>query len=243
MASRPAPSKKLLRAAQGEIERVQHARETAEAQRATLLAEIAQLDQTIKGYVHRIGLLNELIAEPTTPAPLLAVPRRITPSPQRTAISGTVRGRELRRVAGRLLWATERDGEIHYRDWFERAMTAGITIGGKDPAASFLTNIRDSPAVTRGSRPGYYRLDPHTLEKTKQQIRETQAELIDLQQTLELAPARDATDSQIDRLHTHLDQLTQLLKRLQRQAEELTYIFDEDQTTADPAVPPTRLAA
>ncbi len=244
MASQPATSRKLLRAAQGEIERVQHARETAEAQRTTLLAELDQLDQTIKGYAHRIGLLNELITEPTTTAaPLLTGPRRITPSPA-TIAPGTVRGRELRRVAGRLLWVTEQTGEIHYRDWLERAITAGIVIGGKDPAASFLTNIRDSPAVTRGSRPGYYRLDPHTLENTHQQILETQAELADVDQTLEHADTHGEDSEQLQRLRNHHRDLAGRLKRLHAEAEELAYIFTEDQATTDPALPPpTRLAA
>ena len=70
-----------------------------------------------------------------------------------------IKGAELRRVAGQLLWTAQRERGIHYREWFERVIAEGYAIGGKDPVASFLTNIRDSPAVIRGSTQGHYMLD------------------------------------------------------------------------------------
>ncbi len=245
MASPSVPSAKLLRAAQGEIERIERASAIAEQRRATLLAELQELEQTIEGYARRRGLLDELISGQTSPAsPASATAPSLEPA---AAESWTprraLRGRELRRVAARLLWRSERDSEIHYRDWFERVMTAGFAVGGKDPAASFLTNIRDSPAVTRGSRSGYYRLEPHNLDKLEEQISETQAELADLNQSLTHAHARSTDPVQIDRLTTHQDHLTQLLRRTGAEVEELKYIFSEDQA-ADPTSPaPAQLAA
>lgn len=243
MASPPIPSAKLVRAAQGEIERVERAKATIEQRRATLLAELHELDQTIEGYARRRRLLDELVSEQTDSIETTAPSHDQAPS-QAWSPRRAVRGRELRRIAGQLLWRSERDSEIHYRDWFERVITAGFAIGGKDPAASFLTNIRDSPAVIRGSRPGYYRLDPHSLDKLKGQIGETQAELTDLERSIERAREGSSDAMHIKRLGAHQDHLTQTLKRTEAEAEELAYIFAENQTTTDPAAPPSaRLAA
>jgi hypothetical protein len=60
--------------------------------------------------------------------------------------------------------------------------------------ASFLTNIRDSPAVIRGSTQGHYMLDPGSLDGITQQIGETQAELADIEQSIARAYANAAED-------------------------------------------------
>ena len=215
----------------------------AEQRRATLHAELQELDRMVQGYTRRQQLLDELVSEQAGPPETTAPSRDIASSvawPSRRA----VRGRELRRIAAQLLWRSEREGEIHYREWFERVMTAGFAISGKDPAASFLTNIRDSPAVIRGSKPGYYRLEPHSLNKLEGQIGETQAELTDLQQSLERARAEDADAQHIDQMDAHQAHLTQILKRMNAEIKELKYIFSEDQATVDPALlTPSQLAA
>ncbi len=197
-----------------------------EQRRAALLGQMAELDDEAEIYARRKRLLEELAYVEH------AVPSTATVAQARQPAKGSIKGRELRRVAGRLLWNAQRDHEIHYREWFERVITAGYAVGGKDPVASFLTNIRDSPAVQRGSLPGRYRLDPDSLETTAQQIAETQAELADVESSIERT---DTSTEQrlIGVLHTHRDELKQSLKGLEAKMAELHYIFAANATVSD----------
>jgi predicted nucleic acid-binding Zn-ribbon protein len=226
MATPPSPSPALVRTARSEIERIDRGLATIEQRRAALLGQLAELNEEADGYVRRRQLLEELLyIEQVTPSAAIttssSLPRR------------AVRGLELRRVAGRLLWSWQRDREINYREWFERTLAEGYAVGGKDPAASFLTNIRDSPAVRRGSKQGRYRLDPHSQERVAQELGEVRAELADLEQTVERAYV-DGEQRGVDALRSHRDELKQRLKRLEGKMDELRYIFDENSEELDP---------
>jgi hypothetical protein len=192
-----------------------------EQRRAALLGQMAELDDEAAIYARRKRLLEELAYVEH------AVPTTATVAQARQPAVGAIKGRELRRVAGRLLWNAQRDREVPYREWFERVIAAGYAVGGKDPVASFLTNIRDSPAVQRGSLPGRYRLDPDSLEMTAQQIAETQAELADVEDSIERTDA-NTEQRLIGALHAHRDELKQSLKGLEAKMAELHYIFDAD---------------
>jgi hypothetical protein len=197
-----------------------------EQRRAALLGQLAELDDEAEGYARRKRLLEELAyVEHAAPTPVPGAP---TQPPAR----GAIKGRELRRVAGRLLWSAQRDREIHYREWFERVIAAGYAVGGKDPVASFLTNVRDSPAVRRGSAQGSYRLDPDSLEAVAQQIAETQAELVDVERSIERANASEGRRA-ADALEGHRDDLKQGLRGLDAKMAELRYIFDSEAPRSD----------
>jgi hypothetical protein len=216
----------LVRTARSEIERIERGLATIEQRRAALLGQLAELDEEAAGYVRRRQLLEELVyIEQVTPTAAIAAPTSVS--------SRAIRGAELRRVAGRLLWSWQRDREIHYREWFERVMAQGYAVGGKDPGASFLTNIRDSPAVQRGSRQGHYRLDPGSLARVEQEFGEVRAELVDLDQTIERVYTDGQKPERIETLRSHRDQLKQRLKRLEGKMDELRYIFDEDSIGLD----------
>jgi septal ring factor EnvC (AmiA/AmiB activator) len=226
MASPALPSAALLRTARSELARIERAVTRIQQRRAALLGQLAELDDEAEGYARRRRLLEELAyVEHAVPTPAPGAPA------QRPA-KGAIKGRELRRVAGQLLWSAQRDREIHYREWFERVIAAGYAVGGKDPVASFLTNIRDSPAVRRGSAQGRYRLDPNSLEAIAQQIAETQAELADVEQSIERT---DASTEQrtIDALRGHRDELKQSLRGLEAKMRELRYIFGSEAPRPD----------
>jgi len=80
-------------------------------------------------------------------------------------LSHELRGQRLRDVAVQVL--PERRGAevvIHYTDWFSMLVEAGVRVGGKNPVATFLTQIgkaRKAPRV-ESVRPwsGLYRLTP-----------------------------------------------------------------------------------
>lgn len=71
-----------------------------------------------------------------------------------------LRGKHLREVAIALLREKKGEGQaIHYRDWLRLVTDAGVKVGGRDPAATFLTQI-SSAAEVESVRPrsGMYRL-------------------------------------------------------------------------------------
>jgi len=77
-----------------------------------------------------------------------------------TQLSDELRGQRLREVAAAVLWRHHRAGDIvHYKEWFQLVVTEGHQIGGKNPVATFLTQVARVDTVERvGRRSGLYRL-------------------------------------------------------------------------------------
>jgi hypothetical protein len=75
-------------------------------------------------------------------------------------LSEQLRGERLREVASEVLWRHFRVGDVvHYKQWFELVVADGYGIGGKNPAATFLTQVARVDSVERvGRRSGLYRL-------------------------------------------------------------------------------------
>jgi hypothetical protein len=76
------------------------------------------------------------------------------------ALGSELAGRRLREVAVEVLRQHRRIGEpIHYRQWLALVKGTGIRIGGKDPKATFLTQIGKAEDVESVSpRSGLYQL-------------------------------------------------------------------------------------
>jgi hypothetical protein len=75
-------------------------------------------------------------------------------------IDPRLRGPRLEEIAVELLRRSRLDEQpIHYREWFALLRAAGHHVGGKDPLATFLSQINRSALVERvGPRSGLYRL-------------------------------------------------------------------------------------
>jgi hypothetical protein len=75
-------------------------------------------------------------------------------------LSDQLRGERLREIATDVLWRHHRAGDIvHYKQWFDLVVADGYRIGGKNPAATFLTQVARVQTVERvGKRSGLYRL-------------------------------------------------------------------------------------
>jgi len=75
-------------------------------------------------------------------------------------LSDQLRGERLRAIAAEVLWRHHGAGDIvHYKDWFQLVVADGYRIGGKDPSATFLTQVARVDSVERiGRRSGLYRL-------------------------------------------------------------------------------------
>jgi hypothetical protein len=71
-----------------------------------------------------------------------------------------LRGQKLQEIAVELLRKKKGAGvEVHYRDWFELLLQAGVRVAGKDPLGSFLTQISRADSVESvRPRSGLYRL-------------------------------------------------------------------------------------
>jgi hypothetical protein len=75
-------------------------------------------------------------------------------------LGGALRGRRLREVAVAILQKHRTPGaEVHYREWYELVASEGIAVAGRDPLATFLSQISRAEAVEAvGRRSGRYRL-------------------------------------------------------------------------------------
>jgi hypothetical protein len=75
-------------------------------------------------------------------------------------VSEELRGERLREVAVDVLRRLALSGDpIHYRAWFDALVEAGFRVSGRDPLASFLTQVtRIDQVESVGRRSGLYRL-------------------------------------------------------------------------------------
>jgi hypothetical protein len=78
----------------------------------------------------------------------------ITPSDE------ALRGQRLRDVAIQVLKRHKGEATaVHYREWYELVVHDGHRVAGKDPIATFLTQVSRAPEVEPvGRRSGLYRL-------------------------------------------------------------------------------------
>ncbi len=76
------------------------------------------------------------------------------------ALHGELRGKRLREIAVELLREERGDGAVvHYREWYDLLLEAGVRVAGRDPLATFLTQIARAPdVVSVRPRSGLYRL-------------------------------------------------------------------------------------
>lgn len=146
MAKATAVSSEFLKAAR--VERDLLATRLAEAQERvehfeTLAAEAREEAKSLADSIRAIEEVAGL-------APQLAM----------CEISEELRGERLREVALEVLQRLSASGDpVHYRIWFEALVQAGFRVSGRDPLATFLTQItRIANVESVGRRSGLYRL-------------------------------------------------------------------------------------
>ena len=83
-----------------------------------------------------------------------------TPQLSMTPSDDTLRGQRLREVAIQVLKLHRADAAaVHYREWYELVVHDGHRVAGKDPVATFLTQVSRAPEIeSLGHRSGLYRL-------------------------------------------------------------------------------------
>lgn len=91
-----------------------------------------------------------------------------------------LRGAQIRETAVRVLASSATSQAVHYRTWFELLRHEGFAPAGKDPLATFLTQIGRSPVVQRSTAPGMYSLDLRAPERIRTHLEQLRAKLGDL---------------------------------------------------------------
>lgn len=220
-----APSTTLRRAAQRERERLERARTRINAKRETLQEELARLDSELNALGDRERLLGELVDEPAGAES--AAGDEVSAGPRREVLKGAA----IRERAARRYFLTHgADKALHYRHWFELLIGEGVEIAGKDPMATFLTNLNRSPVVVRGSEPATYAIDVEAPERLRAELAEQQAELRDLTEVI----ARAVTPT--EELSDHRAQLTSDIRRLEGlivEAERVLHTSEDEEDSAD----------
>jgi hypothetical protein len=166
------PSRRLARAAAAERADLARARDRLRARRDTVRKELEELERQLVELDVRESLLERLApADESEPAG--AQVRELRP-----VVGHVLRGTAIRETAVRLL-AGRPEGRrpIHYRDWLAVVEGAGYAVAGKDPLATFLTQVSRSPVVVKTTRAGVYELDHHAPERLRRRISELQSEL------------------------------------------------------------------
>jgi len=109
-----------------------------------------------------------------------------------------LRGAKIRETAARILAATSQpDQAVHYRTWYDLLRREGFLPVGKDPLATFLTQIARSPVIRRSTAPGIYSLDFHAVQRESARLAELEtqlkeSEMLNAEATVdEIARARD----------------------------------------------------
>jgi chromosome segregation ATPase len=127
-----------------------------------------------------------------------------------------LRGARIRETAVRVLAAnTQVDAPVHYRDWFKLLTAQGFMPAGKDPLATFLTQIGRSPVVRRSTSAGMYVLDLEVPQRARARLGRLAEELAEIR---ELAP--NTTVEEIAATRERRARLTAEMQETERQLEE-----------------------
>lgn len=147
-------TKRLRRAAAAELVRIDRTLARIDVRRRTLEGELEAADASRRKLEQQRCTLAALAGDNQTEPPK---PPRHTVS---ASGSTTLAGASIREEAVRLLLSKlGQDAAIHYRDWYELFTSDGLKARGKDPLATFLTQITRSPLVRRSTAHGVYSLD------------------------------------------------------------------------------------
>ena len=119
-------------------------------------------DLTRRAALHRL-LLEQLELELAAQTRLLSeveVLMHLRPPRRLERLDRQLRGRRLQEVAVEILRSRAADRRpVHYREWFAYLRAEGYEVAGRDPLATFLTQISRAEGVERvGVRRGLYRL-------------------------------------------------------------------------------------
>ena len=176
------PSRRIRSAAAAERRRIERELVRLAAREDQLGHELAGIRESCEALEHELSVLHQLAPESATSfASCRRAPLRLVDGGTDAAPSSdqtTLRGAKVRETAVRVLVATgEPDQALHYRTWFDLLRRRGFLPAGKDPLATFLTQISRSPVVRRSTEPGIYSLDLSFPTRAARQLDQLRSEL------------------------------------------------------------------
>lgn len=194
-----APSKRLRNAALAERERLRRDLERTEKRISALRNELAEAERSAGDIRRQLALLAQLAHDEEQDSPFQvqrslravepAAPEHPVPEYETSPPHGYLRGADIRVAAVRILASTENPARpIHYGEWYALLTQAGYGVGGRDPQATFLTQVGRSPLVKHTGERGFYALDLDTPGRLSDKLHELHSELVGLhqgQQTIE----------------------------------------------------------
>ncbi len=207
-------------AAAAERGRVERELARLAAREREVAAELAALQATRADLEHQRQVLNHFAYddEPTGSSGNGGRRLRVLPAAGSTAPDGTtaLRGARIRETAVRVLAShTRPDVPVHYRDWFELLTAQGFIPAGKDPLATFLTQVGRSPVVQRTTTSGTYVLDLDFPMRARERLARLARELSEAE---ELSPS--VTVEEIAAARERRAQLDMEMHETERQLEE-----------------------
>lgn len=214
------PSRRMQAAAAAERERVDRELDRLTAREHQLAAELAAVQAARADLEHQRDVLDQFThasENGTSPRKEGRRLRAVTGGAQPDADGKTLlRGARIRETAVRVLAANARpDTPVHYRDWFALLTAQGFMPAGKEPLATFLTQVSRSPLVQRTTTSGMYVLDLNFPKRARERLARLVAELGEAQhQSSELAV------EQIAAVRERRARLTAEMQETERQLEE-----------------------
>jgi hypothetical protein len=197
------PSRRMQSAAAAERERVERELLRLRKREDGLAHELSVIREAQSALQDELVVLQRLSSGPPTDEIRAADERRrlrvITDASR--VVDGrevVLRGAQIRETAVRVLASSAASQAVHYRTWFELLRREGFAPAGKDPLATFLTQIGRSPVVQRSTAPGMYSLDLRAPERIHTNLEQLRAELGDVGET----PAGSTLD-EITRIREH----------------------------------------
>lgn len=214
------PSRRMRTAAAAERGRVERELARLAARERQLAAELDAVQAARAELEHELDVLGRFAATASAQRGPGRGGRRLRALPDAgpSPADGTtvLRGVQIREAAVRVLAAKgQPEAPVHYRDWYELLTSQGFMPAGKDPLATFLTQLGRSPLVQRTSAAGVYVLDlgfPASARTRLEQLAEALAEVLDL--------PPQATVEEIAAARERRAQLTAKMQETERQLEE-----------------------
>ena len=217
----PTPTTRFLKAAEAEREQLAEHRQQLLQTREALRAELERLESSLRAVDERESLLDRLVG----PAALAYSSSRPEPLARRTAddeeeARPVLRGPDIRRESVRVLLAhADRPEALHYRAWFELLEEAGFSVAGKDPLATFLTQLSRSPAVRKSTESGVYELDRGAAQRLRRRVDDLHDEL------RRLTGRQSGNAAAVRALRSELNAE---LGRVEKALDEVEALFEDD---------------
>jgi hypothetical protein len=138
----------------------EHVRDAVERERVVVAERLAALRGQAERLHAVVAEVDRDVAETALLLHQMDEMLGLAPQLSLEALHGELRGRRLREIAVELLRQKKGVGsEVHYRDWYDLVLEAGLRVAGKDPLATFLTQISRAPGVESvRPRSGLYKL-------------------------------------------------------------------------------------